>query len=173
MDIAQKVCRQPSPNPAWKSFNPCYCGYSSKREISGGAKCPTVSFNPCYCGYSSKSVWNSFGWWNFNNVSILVIVDIAQKDASDLSTITKDGCFNPCYCGYSSKSWLRDSLRSQETIVSILVIVDIAQKGNPDGVVALHVGVSILVIVDIAQKVDCEKTTNERTNVFQSLLLWI
>ncbi|BAP54874.1 hypothetical protein THII_0577 [Thioploca ingrica] len=60
-------------------FNPCCTGYSSRAKSPfENFPAPELGFNPCCTGYSSRAITSS-GCTLDINVSILVVLDIAQE----------------------------------------------------------------------------------------------
>ena len=177
-------------------FNPCYCGYSSKSLFGFSLIQHIRGFNPCYCGYSSKSLeylekeskealFQSLLLWiqlkkivlpevlvSCLAVSILVIVDIAQKVQGLRERKDKDE-FQSLLLWIQLKKETKFTLEVGLSSVSILVIVDIAQKVTVPDDANLDMGCFNPCYCGYSSKSLILSQIISRLLQFQSLLLWI
>ena len=110
------------------SFNPCFSGCRSATLRTFASAADVVGFNPCFSGCRSATLRNVLRG-DYDDVSILVLVDAALRRYRPSLMHTAKSCFNPCFSGCRSATSVQMSCRgSIAKGVSILVLVDAALR---------------------------------------------
>ena len=157
------------------SFNPCFSGSGALARVAiVPALQPGSSFNPCFSGSGALATSTSDDSLRYDDVSILVFLDLGLWHRSMRRAQIVVGGFNPCFSGSGAlasidasstdRCWwfqslffwiwgsgsLRPSRCSLKFPVSILVFLDLGLwPGIVASLVRPSLAVSILVFLDL------------------------
>ncbi len=128
MDVVLKVQSNTTTSTSTQSFNPCFYGCCTERNISPDFISWINCFNPCFYGCCTESLERCKTRVGEEDVSILVFMDVVLKVEVRPLTYGKAKGFNPCFYGCCTERSKYLSSTPKRMNVSILVFMDVVLK---------------------------------------------
>ena len=104
MDLCIKTLLRGNRINLTRCFNPCFNGSMYKNNSLAMTIITVYSFNPCFNGSMYKNIYSSEPEMWYEDVSILVLMDLCIKTGRPSMGKTAFACFNPCFNGSMYKN---------------------------------------------------------------------
>ncbi len=158
---------------AGECFNPCCHGSCSRAgSISIRSTLRSHGFNPC-CHGSCSRAWSTPSPRSATiDVSILVVMEVAQGHVKLSRRSSFDGCFNPCCHGSCSRAGRPRSVGAGPLGFNPCCHGSCSRAGRRESPRPVRAVVSILVVMEVAQGHDVVIVLGWLVALFQSLLSW-